>query len=190
MRLERIAGPRAVSKQEVVEDGQDLCRGLCSPFVKNSMLASYLHRHSRSRALYRLLPPCLGCSAARLALGEPQRQRRVSPLETEPGRGDTEQSPRGRQGARSTRSPSASAATAEQTPWPAEKPRRKAAGRNSSGTRRRRSFWAGPVVVGVSKRSTAFAVGALAFSRRRIRVRGHCGQFGAHGAVQGVGDWW
>lgn len=34
-----------------------------------------------------LLLLCLGCSAARLALGEPQRQRRVSHLETEPGRG-------------------------------------------------------------------------------------------------------
>lgn len=133
-----------------------------------------------------LLPLCLGCSAARLALGEPQRQRRVSLSETEPGRGDTEQPPRGRQGARRTRLPSASGATAEQTPWPAEKPRRKAAGRNSSGTRRRRSFWAGPVVVGVSTRSAAFTVGALAFPRRRIPVRGHCGQFGALGAVQGI----
>lgn len=64
--------------------------------------------------------------------------------------GDTEQPPRGRQGARRTRPPLASATTAEPPPWPAEKPRRKAAGRNSYGTRRRRSFWAGPVAVGVS----------------------------------------
>lgn len=57
-----------------------------------------------------LLPLCLGCSAARLALGEPQRQRRVSLLETEPGCGDTEQPPRELQGARRTSPPSASAA--------------------------------------------------------------------------------
>lgn len=139
-----------------------------SPSSRSASAAPRRASHSESRS---------GSGASRI-----RRQSRAA--------GDTEQSPRGRQGTRRTRPPSASAATAEQTPWPAEKPRRKAAGRNSSGTRRRRSFWAGPVVVGVSTRSAALAVGALAFPGRRIPGRGHCGQFCAHGVSRLLGIGW
>ena len=70
---------------------------------------------------------------------------------------------RGRKSARGNHPSSIPAAAADPPPWPAEKPRRRAAGRNSSGTPKRRSFWAGPVAVGVSMGFAALAPSALPF---------------------------